>query len=76
MKKAKVLSKFFASVFSGFQDSHVLEPHVPEPEPLGGNWVAAHPHCKGRASMRPHETEYVQGHGTGQYASQSPMGAD
>ena len=33
MEKAEVLSEFFASVFSGSEDSHVY--HIPAP--LGGN---------------------------------------
>ena len=62
MEKAEVLNEFFASVFTGSQDSHI-------PEPLGGNWCSKLlPHCKGRASPRPT-------HGTRWCASQGPKGA-
>jgi len=32
-----VLSEIFALFFTGNQDSHILEPHIPEPESLDGN---------------------------------------
>ena len=38
MEKVEVVNEFFASVFTGSQDSHIPEPHSPEPEPLGGKW--------------------------------------
>lgn len=37
-EKAEVLSEFFTSVFTSSQDSHIPELHIPEPEPLCGNW--------------------------------------
>ena len=62
-EKVEVRNEFFASVFSGSQDSCIS--HVPEPctpQPLGGDWGSeSHPpHWKGRASPRlPHETGSV-----------------
>ena len=59
-EKAEVLNEFFASVFTGGQDSSLS--HVPEPcppKPPGGDQGGKFPppHCKGRASPRPpHET--------------------
>ena len=58
-EKAEVLNEFFASVFTGGQDSslsHVPEPCTPKP-PGGDQGGKSPPHCKGRASPRPpHET--------------------
>ena len=58
-EKAEVLNEFFASVFTGGQDSSLS--HVPEPctsKPPGEYQRGkSPPHCKGRASPRPpHET--------------------
>ena len=58
-EKAEVLNKFFASVFTGGQDSSLS--HVPEPctsKPPGEYQRGkSPPHCKGRKSPRPpHET--------------------
>jgi len=58
-EKAEVLNEFFASVFTGDQDSSLS--HIPEPcipKPLGGDQGdKSPPHCKGRAGPRPpHET--------------------
>ena len=77
-EKAEVLNEFFASVFTGSQDSNIS--HVPEPcipKPLGREWGSKfhYPHCKGRASLKPpHETECVQVHGAGWHASRSSEG--
>ena len=43
MEKAEVLNEFFASVFTGSQDSHIPEPHIPAPEHAGGIGVAKCP---------------------------------
>jgi len=43
MEKAEVLNEFFASVFTGSQDSPIPEPHIPAPEHAGGIGVAKCP---------------------------------
>lgn len=53
MEKAEILNEFFASAFTGSQDSHVfhiLKPHTAEL--LGGREMGEKntPHCKSRAS--------------------------
>ena len=51
-EKAEVLNEFFASVFTGGQDSSIS--HIPEPcipKPLDGERGGKSPHhCKGRTS--------------------------
>jgi len=51
-EKAEVLNEFFASVFTGSQDSnstHVPEPCIPKPS--GGDWGSKSPHLTVRAEQ-------------------------